>query len=46
MKVLYQKIKKLKPRVHCILGTLHTKNEGLKWYDNPFLGQTDGHCGL
>ena len=38
---------KRSPRVHCILGKLHTKNEGLnKWYDKPFLGQTDGHCGL
>ena len=37
---------KISHRVHCILGKLHTKNEGLKWYDKTFLGQTDGQCGL
>ena len=33
-------------RINCILGKLNTKNEGLKWHDKPFLGQTDGHCDL
>ena len=36
---------KRSPRVHCILGKLHTKNEGLKWYDLPFF-LTDRHCGI
>ena len=37
---------KRSPREQYILGKLHTKNEGLKWYDKTFLGQTDGQCGL
>ena len=37
---------KRSPKMHCILEKCHTKNVGLKWYDKPYSGVTDGHCGL